>query len=136
VCSFEDSPNVVMISYTFQLFCNSLHIGDRNKAKRLFLFLWMTTALGIRNEPMNFLGKPMSQRSHLKVVNFIKQILAFLACGRSTTVETNYSSFNMWRMIRFKNEVVASVGRFSINFSGQCGPLSDNKNILKGNCTA
>jgi hypothetical protein len=28
------------------------------------------------------------------------------------------------------------VGRFSINFSGQCGPLSDNKNILKGNCTA
>jgi hypothetical protein len=44
-----------------------------------------------------------------------------------------YSSFNTWRMIRFKTEVVASVSRFSISFSGQCGPFLTTRTPLKGN---
>jgi hypothetical protein len=32
----------------------------------------------------------------------------------------NYTSFHMRGMVRFEVEILASVGGFSVNFSGQC----------------
>jgi hypothetical protein len=39
----------------------------------------------------------------------------------------------MLRMIRSEVEISASVGEFSVNFSGQCDPFADDQNIQKRN---
>jgi hypothetical protein len=43
----------------------------------------------------------------------------------------NYTSFHMCGMVRFEIGISASVGGFSVNFSGQCHPFPDNQNVQK-----
>jgi hypothetical protein len=36
----------------------------------------------------------------------------------------------MWGMVRFEVEMLASVGGFSVIFSGRCRPFPDDQNLM------
>jgi hypothetical protein len=71
-----------------------------------------------------------------QAVNFINQILSFLAYGKGSTVKTsNQASLQMRQMVRAEVETSASVVGFPLNFGGLYHLFPDDQNIQKGNHT-
>jgi hypothetical protein len=89
--------------------------------------------LELMTESMKPLGITFELEINSQDADFFKQILLFLACGGSCIVKTlNLTSFHMLQMVRVK--ISASVGRFPVDFGGQC-LFPDDQNIKKGSCT-
>jgi hypothetical protein len=88
VFSFEDHPDVVSISNTFELLCSSLHIWDIHRAQRLLLLIQMTATLGINDGVKETLGITAELEITSQDADFFNQILSFLAYGGSSVVKT------------------------------------------------
>jgi hypothetical protein len=86
---------------------------DIHRAQRLLLFIQTTVSLGINDQVNETLGITVELEISSQAADFFNQILSFLANGGSSFVKTlNQTSFHMWRMVRVKVEVSASVGGF------------------------
>jgi hypothetical protein len=56
VFNFETPRNVLLISYTFEIFWNTFHIWDTHGAQSIFLFIRMSSALAINDGVNETLG--------------------------------------------------------------------------------
>jgi hypothetical protein len=119
VFNFEDRPDVVSISNTFELLWNTLHIWDLHRAQRLLLFIQTNATLRINDRVDVTLGITAELEITPQVADFFNQVLSFLAYGGSSIVKTlNQTSFHTRRMVRVEVEVSASVGWFPVHFGG------------------
>jgi hypothetical protein len=98
------------------------------------LFIQSTYTFGINDRANETLGITVELEITSQAADFFNQILSFLAYGRSSIVKTpNQISFHMRRMVRVEVEISALVGRFPVDFGGQCRLLPDDQNIKLGN---
>jgi hypothetical protein len=91
--------------YQFTVYLNfsekSLHMRELQRAKRFFLFSWMTSARGVNNRVFEAIGiavEAMRITIKLKIMSesadFITQILSSLVYGASSFMKTALNLFS------------------------------------------
>ena len=89
VFSSEDCPNIILITYPFKLFRNTLHIWNIYRTQRFSLFR-TTTSLGINDRVNEAFGITVQLKIVPQVVNFFEKMLSVLAYGGGSVMETFY----------------------------------------------
>jgi hypothetical protein len=96
--------------------------------QKAFHLYFNDCTLRINNQVNKTMGITIELKITSQVFVLIEQILSFLASSVAWIL--NCFCFDM-RIIKFEVEILAGVGGFPVNFSGQCHPSSDGRTSRK-----